>query len=761
MSLGGEIARLFVSIGVKTEEFVKGLNGVQDKLQNFGAKMMKTGGVITAGVTVPIVAGVALIGKLANEAIGFEQQMNEVFTLLPKATESAMAQMSDDVLEFSKQMGIIPTEVAPALYQAISAGVPADNVFSFMEVAAKAAIGGVTDLETAVDGISTVINSYGAEVMDAGKASDLMFTAVRLGKTTFEELSASLFNVLPSASSLGVSFEEVTAAMSTMTAQGVPTSVATTQMRQLLVELSKEGGKAAGTFQQLAGKSFKDFVASGGNVSDALAIMNAYAEETGVSVSDMFGSVEAGNAALQLSGENAATYNAHLAEMQGAAGATDAAFQQMEQGVGRQMEKLKAEFAAAKIEIGDKFLPVIVDTLMPILREQFIPILGRVAEALKVAAEWFGSLSPGMQQTILAGIALIAALGPVLMIIGAIATGISALIPVFAFLLSPIGLIIIAIAALVAGILYLWNTNEGFRNAVIAIWEAIKAKGMAIFGALQAFWEQHGEAIKTVFQAAWDQIKNIFTTVFAIIGGIVKFWAAVFQGDVSGALEAAKGIFSTAWNFIVGSVRNFATALGAVWGTIKSAASAAWSGIVTAIKTKANEIRTSVITAVNAAITWLKGLPGQMTTIGRNIIQGIINGIRNMGSSLAGALKGIVDAAIRNVKRLLGISSPSKVFEGFGINVGAGFVSGIEGMQGAVGNAMQGMVSPEMSIAAEASNSSTMVIKHEIDLKNVPATVDGASLENSLMNMLNNPQIKRRLDRISYENTVAARGLGI
>ena len=92
---------------------------------------------------------------------------------------------------------MIPGEVLPALYQAISAGVPSDNVFDFLETANKAAVGGITDLSTSVDGITSVVNAYGSDVISAAEASDLMFTAVKEGKTDFGQLSDSLFQVIP------------------------------------------------------------------------------------------------------------------------------------------------------------------------------------------------------------------------------------------------------------------------------------------------------------------------------------------------------------------------------------------------------------------------------------------------------------------------------------------------------------------------------------------------------------------------------------
>jgi TP901 family phage tail tape measure protein len=189
-------------------------------------------------------------------------------------------------------------------------------------VASDAALGGVTSLATAVDGITSVVNAYGAEAISAGQASDLMFAAVRGGKTNFDELSRSLYNVIPTAASLNLEFGNVTAALATLTAQGTPTTVATTQLRQLLVELSKEGGEAAKTFERLSGESFAEFVAKGGNLAQALAIMEKGAADSNVRLSDLFSSVEAGNAALGLTGAATAKFASELDAAAKASGAT-------------------------------------------------------------------------------------------------------------------------------------------------------------------------------------------------------------------------------------------------------------------------------------------------------------------------------------------------------------------------------------------------------------------------------------------------------
>lgn len=303
--------------------------------------------------------GIGIAG--ATAFIGFEKSMNEVFTLIPGTSQQAMDAMTGDVKNFSKEFGVLPDAVVPALYQALSAGVPQGNVFDFLETAQKAAKGGVTDLTTAVNGISSVMNAYGADTLSATQASDLMFTAVRMGKTTFEEMSAALFQVTPTAAALGVKFGDVTAALASMTAQGVPTSVATTQLRQLFVELSKEGTKTSDVFEKVAGKSFKAFVAEGGNTQKALQLLEKYAGKTNVGVNDLFGSVEAGSAALALTGKGTETFSKNLAEMDKSAGATEGAFTTMNKGLGPLVDKAKAFGSVLLIDIGQKIAPIIIE----------------------------------------------------------------------------------------------------------------------------------------------------------------------------------------------------------------------------------------------------------------------------------------------------------------------------------------------------------------------------------------------------------------
>ena len=276
------VATLTARLDADHSRFSRGLKGAGQDLDRFEQKssgvFKRFGGAMATAAKVGGAAAVAAIGFVGVKAVtsfaSFEKQMNDVFTLLPDISQDAMDAMSDQVLTLSRDFGVLPEETVPALYQALSAGVPPDNVFAFMETATKAAIGGSVDLEVAVDGVTSVMNAFADSGITAAEASDIMFTTVRLGKTTMGELAKSLFNVSPIAAGLGIKFSDVGASLAALTAQGVPTTVATTQLRQAFTELGKEGTKASKVFETTAGVSFKQFIKEGGNVHEAFEIMD-------------------------------------------------------------------------------------------------------------------------------------------------------------------------------------------------------------------------------------------------------------------------------------------------------------------------------------------------------------------------------------------------------------------------------------------------------------------------------------------------------
>lgn len=461
-----QVASLYGLLELRDDQFKRGLNEAERGLQGLTATLGRvettlrtTGRAMTLGVTVPIVGA---LGGVTREFNRFENQMNEVFTLLPDISREAMRAMQDDVLDLSLAMSIMPDQVVPALYQAISAGIPEENVFAFMETASRASIGGVTTLETAVDGISTVMNIYGHEVMSAEKASDLMFTTVRLGKTNFEELSRSAYVLFPALEAVGAGAEIGFAGIAALTAGGRPTSVAMTQLRQLTNELADSGRGVGEVFTELAGKTFQQFIESGGDLGGAIAILEDHATELNIPLGQLFSSVEASGAAMGLSGEGAERYAQAMIELADAAGATDEAFDRINEGGARDWQELMVQLRVGALIIGQQVAPVLSDFLANTLRPLIREVLAWTRE------------NEGAVRAMLMVAAGAAALGPVLftlgLIVGALKGALMLAAGAVAVLTSPIWLAVAAGAALGYAIYSLmdhFGVIDAFRDVVV------------------------------------------------------------------------------------------------------------------------------------------------------------------------------------------------------------------------------------------------------------------------------------------------------
>jgi len=506
------------------KEITGGLSGI--------GKVAATGVVAGVGAATAAVAGFGVAGL--NAFMGFESGMNEVFTLMPNITESAMDKMTQQTKEFAAEFGVLPDKVVPALYQSISAGVPPNNVFDFLGTAQKAAVGGVTELETAVNGISSVVNAYGADIINATEASDLMFTAVKLGKTDFNQLSKSLFNVIPTTSALGVGFGDVTAGIAALTAQGTPTSVATTQMRQMFVELSKATSKTAKTFEDAAGVSFKEFIAQGGNTQQALQILEEAAAASGKNISDLFGSVEAGNAALGLTGKGTDRFTANLEEMANAAGATDTAYNRMETGIGRTLDKIKARGAVFLTDVGDRIAPAFSRLGVGVMAA-FGPITDFVLGIFDVVGPVIDdiigkviNLFDAFQAGGAAGLFEALGLGPeALTLLENIKMEFSNLAVIVSGSVTPVLQQIAAniMPALSQAITFVNQHWEGFRNALVAIIAVIA-----------------GATVFTTITATIAAIANPVTLVIAAIGLLAMAWTENWGG--------IRDILTNVWNQI-------------------------------------------------------------------------------------------------------------------------------------------------------------------------------------------------------------------
>lgn len=180
-------------------------------------------------------------------AIDFDAGMRKVNTMLYKTGEEFEG-LKQKALEFSSEFGIANKDVTESIYQALSAGVKEDDIFKVLEVGAKASKGGFTDMTTAIDGITNVLNSYGLAADSSNEIANQMLVAQNMGKTTFGELATTVSKVSPIFNQLNLGTNELFSSLAVLTANGIATSEGVSALKAALsniIKPTKEAENAA------------------------------------------------------------------------------------------------------------------------------------------------------------------------------------------------------------------------------------------------------------------------------------------------------------------------------------------------------------------------------------------------------------------------------------------------------------------------------------------------------------------------------------
>lgn len=317
----------------------QGMAGTFDRVKESALGGFKQIAMGMAGITALLESGGFLKG-LIDEMSEFTKAMKEVSTLSQDVTRDFEGWKAK-VVDMTTQIPIGATEAAKAMYQIESAGHHGADAMNVLAESAKGAIGGATETFTTADAITTILNAYNKSAAEATHISDLLFTTVKLGKTTMGELGRSIAQVAPIASTYGVAIEDVLAAIATLTKSGTPTSIAIRQVRDSIIATTRSLGDSA-----FEGKRFIDAMAEVADNSNGSN--NALREE--------LKTLQAMNGVLGLTGKNAAGAAADLAEMSNSTGAADEAYQKMADTAGNSAQLLKNNIFKALEPIGDEMI---------------------------------------------------------------------------------------------------------------------------------------------------------------------------------------------------------------------------------------------------------------------------------------------------------------------------------------------------------------------------------------------------------------------
>lgn len=341
------------------------------------------------------VAAVATgLGAVAFKAAEVDAELRKVAGL---QLDGASLEEADAIVdELVSSLGVAAEEAAPALYDALSAG-QTDDPLVFLTEVNKLAVAGSAGLNETTGLVAQAANAYNISASGLEQANNTLFATVQQGVTTIPELAAALGDVTPIAADLGITWEELNAAVATSTQITGNTSKSVTGLKGIFSELSKETSIAGKNFDAVSGTSFKQFIDNGGDLQSGLLLIAEAAEDSGVNIEqygkdiakatnpgevdaalkglqdsfdaadvnvvEFFGSIEAAGVALQLTREDGEAFGETLTNIKDITAegvAVQTAFDINQEGVAFQFEQLKNR-------ITNQFVNIVQEDIGPAL----------------------------------------------------------------------------------------------------------------------------------------------------------------------------------------------------------------------------------------------------------------------------------------------------------------------------------------------------------------------------------------------------------
>jgi TP901 family phage tail tape measure protein len=358
---------------------LRSTNLLSRSFAGLGRTARLAGVAITAGIVTSMVSA-------TSAAIGFDRAMRNVNSIA-KLSEDALGDLSKQVLALAKESGQAPQTLAEGLYDVVSSGFAARDAIVVLRASAKAATAGLTDTKTAAKAVSAALNAYHLPARKAADVSDVLFETVNRGVLSFEELAQNMGDLVPAAAPLGVTLEEVGAAIATITLQGVPAAEAATRVKNVMLQLASPSEELTDLLEKQGFASGEAAIEAEGFVG-VLELLDKATDGNVTATSKLTPEIRALMGAVGLTGKNLRTYKDNLEAMEDAnrgAGATAEAFAEQGKSISVQWDKAKAGLTAAAIGLATSWFPAVEQAVG--LASDFAGWLQRLSEQDTVEAK--------------------------------------------------------------------------------------------------------------------------------------------------------------------------------------------------------------------------------------------------------------------------------------------------------------------------------------------------------------------------------------
>lgn len=697
------------------------------KIAAAGEKLKTTGeNISNAGEKLlPVTAAVTGLGTAAvTTAASFESSMSQVQATMG-ITKDSMSTVNgesvntmDTLSELAKTMGsetaYSASECAEALNYLALAGYDTEEMRETLPTVLNLAAAGGLELDAASDMVTDAMSALGMETSEAETMVDQMAKTASSTNTSVGQLGEGILKIGATAKTVKGGTAELNTALGILANNGIKGAEGGTHLRNVILSLQNPTSSAAKAMEEL-GVDVYDSEGNMRSLNDILGDLNTSmedmtSEEKSNIISTIFNKTD-------LSSVNALLANTGSTwdELQQSISDSGGAAQQM---ADTQLDNLSGQLTILKSAL---------EGLAISFGELLMPAIKSIVSWVQNFVDKLNSMDEGTKKVIVTVALIAAALGPVLIVIGKVVSAVGTIMTIvpkvagvintvktaFAalnttMLANPIFLIIAAITALVAAFIYLWNTNEDFRQFWIDLWENVKQVAITVWNAIKSFFSTVWNGIKSVFQTVLNAIKTLVTTAFntyktiittvlnAIKTVITTVWNAI-KTAVQTVLNAIKTVITTVWNAIKTAITTALNAIKTVFSTIwnaiktivttvvngiKSTITTVWNAIKTAITTVMNTIKTTISTLWNGIKSTITSIVnGIKTTVG-NVFNNILSAIKNTVGNIASAIKNGFQTAISFITSL-----PSKALQ-WGKDIIMGIVNGIKSCISKVGDAV-------------------------------------------------------------------------